>query len=186
MNTQTRKHLIIGLIIFLVVVNIAALSTIIYRNRTMPPPVDNDYVQFRQNVDEQGMYRFFREELQLTQDQFIRFREINENNRHQSREIARALHSKRLEMVEEVSKENPDKESLDQIAREIGRLHYELKRNTYHHFMDLKEICNEEQQKQLQRMFLRMIDNRGFEQRPRKKNRHPERRDREGRPGRRP
>jgi len=176
MNTQTKKHLIIGLIIFLVVVNIAALSTIIYRNRTMPQPLENDYVQFRQKVDEQGMYRFFRDELQLSRDQYIHFREINEKNRQQSREIARALHNKRLEMVEEISKENPDNEKLDQIAREIGTLHYELKRNTYHHFIDLKELCNKEQQEHLQHLFMRMIDDKGFEQRPRHKNRQPRRR----------
>jgi|SRR6056297_192592 len=178
MNTQTKKHLITGFIIFLVIINIAALSTIIYRNRTRPQPIDNDYVQFRQNIDERGMYRFFRDELQLTQEQFVRFRDINEKNKQQSRKIARALHNKRLEMVEEISRENPDKEKLDQIAREIGTLHYELKRNTYHHFIDLKELCNKEQQEQLQHLFMRMIDDKGFEDRPRHRNRHPGRRDR--------
>jgi len=181
MNTQTKKHLITGLIIFLVVVNIAALSTIIYRNRTISQPPENDYVQFKQKVDEQGMYRFFRNELQLSKDQYIHFREINEKNRQQSREIVRTLHYKRLEMVEEISKESPDNKKLDQIAREIGTLHYELKRNTYHHFIDLKELCNKEQQEHLQHLFMRMIDGQDFDKRPRRMNRHPERRGREGR-----
>jgi len=176
MNTQTKKHLITGFIIFLIIINIVALSTIIYRNKTTPQPIDNDYVQFRQNIDEHGMYRFFRDELQLTPEQFVRFRDINEKNRQQSREIARALHNKRLEMVQEISKENPDTEKLDQIAREIGTLHYELKRNTYHHFIDLKELCNKEQQEHLQHLFMRMIDDKGFEQRPRHKNHQPRRR----------
>ncbi len=186
MNTQTKKHLITGLIIFLVVVNIAALSTIIYRNQTQPKPLDDDYIQFRQRVDEQGMYRFFRDELQLTPEQFDRFREINEKNRQQSREIARRMHSKRLEMVEEISKENPDNKKLDQIASEIGSLHYELKRNTYHHFLDLKELCNKEQQEQLQHLFIRMIDDQGFDKRSRRMNRHPERKGRDGRQERKP
>jgi Spy/CpxP family protein refolding chaperone len=142
----------------------------------MPQPLENDYVQFRQKIDEQGMYRFFRDELQLTQEQFIHFRNINEKNRQQSIEIARALHHKRLEMLDEISKENPDTEKLDQIAREIGTLHYELKRNTYHHFIELKKLCNKEQQEQLQHLFMRMIDDTGFDDRPRHKNRPPGRR----------
>ncbi|MFP4024758.1 MAG: Spy/CpxP family protein refolding chaperone [Thiohalospira sp.] len=182
MNTKTKKHLIIGLIIFLVAVNIAALSTIIYRNRAMPQPiVESNYEQFRQRVDEQGMYRFFKDELQLSPEQFNRFREINEDNRQQSREIARKMHIKRLEMVEQISKENPDNKKLDQIALEIGTLHYELKRNTYHHFLELKEICNQEQQEKLQHLFMRMIDDQGFDKRPRRMNRHIERKGREGR-----
>ncbi|MEE4198369.1 MAG: periplasmic heavy metal sensor [Bacteroidales bacterium] len=182
MNTVTKKHLIIGLIIFLVVVNIAALSTILYRNRNLPQPVDQDYIQFRQRVEEQGMYRFFRDELQLTPEQFNRFREMNEKNRTASRRIARELHIQRVAMVEEISKENPDPGKLDSIAHEIGKLHYELKRNTFEHFLALKAICNEEQQEKLQHMYMRMIDDQGFGQRPGRMNRHPERRGRnEGR-----
>ncbi len=179
MNTHTKKHLITGLIIFLVVVNIAALSTIIYRNRTTPT-INDDYIQLRQRVEEQGMYRFFRDELQLTPDQFNQFRDINHQNMIKSREIAKQLQIKRVEMIDEVSKENPDKEKLDKIANDIGSLHYKLKRNTYNHFLELKDICNEEQQEKLQRMFMRMIDDQGFGPQRRRMNKRPERRAREG------
>lgn len=180
MNTQTKKQLITGLIIFLVVVNIAALSTIIYRNKIASPPINEDYVQLRQKVEEQGMYRFFRNELQLSEDQFKQFRDINHQNMLRSRDIVRQLHTKRVEMMEEVSKENPDKDKLDNISHEIGTLHYELKRNTYNHFLELKEICSEDQQEKLQHMFMRMIDDQDFGPRQRRMNKRPERRGRQG------
>lgn len=179
MNTQTKKQLITGLIIFLVVVNVAALSTIIYRNRATPP-INDDYIQLRQRVEEQGMYRFFRDELQLSEDQYKQFRDINHQNMIESRDIAKQLHVKRVEMIDEISKNNPDKEKLDKIAKDIGLLHYNLKRNTYNHFLELKNICNEEQQGKLQHMFMRMIDDQEFGPRHRRMNKRPERRGKQG------
>ena len=60
-------------------------------------------------------------------------------------------------MIDEIAKLNPNIENLDSIAKEIGNLHYELKLNTINHFIELKGICNDQQQEILQTMFKQMI-----------------------------
>ena len=81
-------------------------------------------------------------------------------------------------MMTEIAKKNPNPEILDNYAYEIGTLHYELKKQTINHFLELKKICNEEQQESLQKLFMQLLnDQDGFRRNPRERGRN-----RHGRP----
>lgn len=162
MNKQTKKTLLILLIVLLVVINISALLTIIYHHKVQEPPLppmENPMENYsvKDEIASRGMYHFIKDELQLSDEQFEQFRDINRTNMIKSREIASELNRIRREMMNEIAKENPNLEKLDSFAQDIGALHYNLKKLTINHFLELKEICTYEQQESLQKFFMKLL-----------------------------
>lgn len=183
MNKQTKKTLLILLIVVLVVINISALVTIMYSEKSDLPPDKPFNNQVIEEIESRGMYHFLRDELKLTDEQFEQFRDIQRTNMIKSQSIALELSKKRQEMMNEIAKKNPNREKLDAIAKEIGELHYQLKLNTIHHFLELKDICNEDQQESIQRLFMNLLSDQDRDEfRP---NKHRRGRNREDRPHRR-
>jgi len=101
--------------------------------------------------------RFFREELDLQLSQMDVFREVNRNFNHQAQQITRELSALRVEMVVELGAENPDKNKLNSISDEIGKLHAVLKKATIDYYLAMKEECDEEQQKKLNEIFMSVL-----------------------------
>ncbi len=60
-------------------------------------------------------------------------------------------------MMEELAKESSDPQVLDSLARKVGTLSTSLRRHTTDYFMNLKGICNEEQQQRLTVIFKKMM-----------------------------
>lgn len=156
MNKTTKKTLLIGTIIVLIVINISALATIFYHNKMRPHRV----VEMNNIQDEaqtRGMHRFMREKLNLSDDQYSQFQKINRDNMIKVHNIASELSKKRVKMMNEIAKKNPNLKILDDIAYDIGSLHYELKKVTINHFLELKQICTPEQQDSLEKIFMKLI-----------------------------
>lgn len=156
MNTNTKKRLLIGTIIVLLIINISALSTMIYHNKLDHKRYE-DVTHVQDEIRERGMRRYLQQELNLSEEQLAEFHKINTKFSSNTREITYQLSTKRHDMMNEIAKLNPNLNKLDQIADDIGELHYDLKRETIHHFLELKDICNDEQQRTLQKMFLQML-----------------------------
>lgn len=98
--------------------------------------------------------RFFREQLNLRQDQMDIFRELNRNYNRSARRVSNELESLRIKMVEEMGLESPNQEQLDSISVNIGNLHADLKKLTIQYYLDMKEVCDENQQQKLNEIFL--------------------------------
>lgn len=158
MDTKTKKSLLIVTIILLIVINISALATIYYNSKIRTKKLAEINYQKKQ-VHVRGMYKFLRDELNLTDEQCMQFRNINKINMSKFHKIAIELNEKRFDMMNEIAEKNPNTKILDDIAGDIGSLHYELKKITINHFLELKEICNDEQQEGLQKIFMQMIHN---------------------------
>lgn len=156
MNKSTKKTLLIVSIIVLVIINITALATIFYNGKVKERHTQEVNIQ-KDQIRESGMYGYFRKELALSDDQFDDFKTINKNYSYKTRNISEELNNNRYLLITEISNANANKSFIDSIAREIGNLHYELKLLTADHFLELKSICNEEQQMVLQKLFFRMI-----------------------------
>jgi len=188
MNKLTKKQLLIGALILLFAINLAALGTIIYQNyqnnqisqevnryqpgeRHVPSgrrapgrSTPSRRMGTKDPAERQGAGRPFnqlvRERLELDEQQFSQYQELIKENREEQRNIAMALAEKRNLMMQELAKDEPDQQKLDDLAREIGDLHTQLKRNTIDHFKQLRDICRPEQRKGLNQMILDMSHHR--------------------------
>lgn len=108
-------------------------------------------------VPAQRRTRFFREQLNLRHDQMDIFRELNRNFNQKAWQINHQLEDLRIEMVTELGKENPEKETLDSIAQKIGALHSELKEITMDYYLNMKKECDEEQKVKLNDIFMSVL-----------------------------
>jgi Spy/CpxP family protein refolding chaperone len=163
MESTNKKRLLIAAIILLLVINISALATFLFTSNLKQKRFE-DIQKTREQIEFNGMHKFLKDELKLNEEQFQIFREAGRKYFRQNREIAQKLDDKRLEFINELTSNQPDDVKLDKISREIGDLHYELKKNTIDHYFELKIICNPEQQKTMDKLFMQMIQKEG--QRP--------------------
>lgn len=160
MESTNKKRLLIAAIILLLVINISALATFLFTTNLKQKRFE-DIRKTREQIEFNGMHKFLKDELKLNEEQFQIFREAGKKYFRQNREIAQKLDDKRLEFINELTSNQPDDIKLDKISREIGELHYELKKNTIDHYFDLKKICNPEQQKTMDKLFMQMIQKEG-------------------------
>ena len=181
MNKQTKKILLSVFVIVLIIINLSALSTIYYHNKIRDKKIE-EFKDKREQMHIGGMHRFIKEELNLDSLQFEQFREASYENMRETHKIAEKLNFYRHDMISEIAKKNPDLNKLDKLSRNIGDLHYELKKLSTNHFMELKEICNEEQQENLQKLFMRMMEDQDNEGRNKMRNKEGRNRNRSRNP----
>jgi len=158
MNKQTKKILLSTFVIALIIINLSSIATIYYHKNVRSKRIEELKVK-KEQMHIGGMHRYIKEELNLDNTQFEQFREAYNNNVKESHNIANKLDSIRYEMISEIAKVNPNLNKLDELSRNIGDLHYELKKLSTSHFLELKGICNEDQQENLQKLFMRMMEN---------------------------
>ena len=185
MNKLTKKQLLIGGLILLFVINIAALGTIIYQNQNYKAPAEKeDYSERSWNESRKGKRErdfhhkdhkneedekrrgnrfdhFIKDELNFDEDQFSKFLDLREQNKEKQHNIVRKLSQKREGMMSELSAENPDTSKLKEIAKQIGNLHEELKKGTIEHFIQVKAICNPSQKEQFNELIQKMEKHKG-------------------------
>jgi len=103
--------------------------------------------------------RYFRNELNLSNEQMYKFSQFNPEFRQEVRLINLKLAEKRQEMLVEMAEKNSDKNRLNMLSDSIGYLHASLKKVTYMYYLNFKNICNQEQQKKLEQLFSEMFNN---------------------------
>jgi len=184
MNKLTKKQLLVGGLILLFAINLAALGTIIYQNyqsNQIPPgvrkiqPGDRPLPSGKgtpgrrtpgrgmgnlnpagEQVTGRRFDHYIRQRLSLDEKQFGRYQELMEKTRGEQRTIAMELAEKRNQMMQELTREDPDSLKLENLAKEIGQLHTRLKMNTMDHFRQLRSICRPEQRDALNRLMINM------------------------------
>ena len=180
MNKLTKKQLLISGLILLFVINIAALGTIIYQNQKYKETAkEEEYPEKAWNESRKGEREkdfrhkghkdddhnkrrgnrfdyFIKDELNFDENQFSKFLDLRKKNKEKQHNIVRKLSQKRKEMMTELSTENPDTIKLQQIARQIGNLHEELKKGTIEHFIQVKAICKPSQKEKFKELIRKM------------------------------
>lgn len=152
MDYIMRKKVWFWVLILLVIINVVALTTMIYQRHNpvtgYSGPLPSEDMDFR------GMNYFLRHELNLTDEQFELLRQQRRESIQASGRIMRSLHDKRNEMLEEIMKEDPNEKQLKKLSNEIGELHAELKLKTFNHFLEIKRMCTPEQEVRLNQFLL--------------------------------
>jgi len=142
-------------IVFLALMNITTLLTILYhQNRYEKTEFNSANVQdMSENSSIRYSGRYFRDNLNLNKEQMNKFVEFNPDFRQKARSININLERVRRNMLAEMSAKNSDKSKLDMLSDSIGYLHANLKKLTYKYYLDIKDICNQNQQKKLKQLF---------------------------------
>lgn len=148
-------------IVILAVMNISTLATILYHKyqseKTATISV-SDQKQLEAD-SEKFSGRYFRDQLNLSREQMDKFKEINPLFRPKARNITIELAKKRKQMLIEMAVANSDTTSLNALSDSIGQLHRDLKKITFRYYLDIKSICDQEQQRKLEQIFGEMFTN---------------------------
>ncbi len=150
------RQLLYFLVILLLVVNVVTVLSVVrfikqHKNQTVEAVTGED-------IPGSHRTKFFSDELQLQDDQQIVFRDLNRTFNQTANQIYRELSHLRLDLVDELGHTNPDTLQLQNISRDIGELHTELKMLTTDFYLGLKHVCTPEQKDVLYGLFMNMLD----------------------------
>ena len=160
MKAENRNKWMVWAIVALAILNITTLITVLYhKNQVVEKEVSTtpDSIKSEKaSVLYSG--RYFRDELNLSNEQMDKFSQFNPEFRQGVRTINLKLADKRHDMLIEMAKKNSDKNKLNLLSDSIGFLHANLKKVTYMYYLNFKSICNQEQQKKLEQLFGEMFN----------------------------
>lgn len=154
MHTKNTYRILIWLIVILVATNLSMGISFWYHKQQDKKAAAKQ--EQKVEMPSEQRTRFFREQLNLGQDQIDIFRELNRNYNRNARQFSYQLADLRIQMIEEMGVKNPNNKKLDSISENIGELHTQLKKVTIEYYLEMKEVCNEEQQKKLNEIFMSM------------------------------
>jgi len=161
MKEENRNSMMVWAIVLLAVMNISTILTVVYHKvQSDKAEVGSGAVTIATETDsEKFSGRYFRDQLNLNNDQMEKFKEINPVFRPKARNITLELAKIRKAMLVEMAAVKSDTAKLNAYSDSIGYLHSELKKITYRYFMEIKSNCNLEQQKRLEQIFGEMFTN---------------------------
>ena len=151
-----RNHsLLVWVIVALAVLNISTFGTIFYQRYSFNKNLKLQTLQSPPGRQYGGTFSddYFSDRLNFSQLQLEQFRKFNPEFRENVMEINFRLSELRNEMISEMGKANYDKNRLDELSDLIGTQHSALKRLTYNYYLDIRNICDSQQQQQLNTLF---------------------------------
>jgi hypothetical protein len=161
MKAENKNRWMVWAIAALALLNITTLITVVYHKNQVieKEAVTTDDSVKSENASVLYSGRYFREELNLSEEQMNKFSQFNPEFRQEVRAINLKLADKRHEMLVEMAEKNSNKNRLNLLSDSIGYLHANLKKVTYMYYLNFKSICNQEQQKKLELLFSKMFSN---------------------------
>ena len=149
MEAQKKSRITKWLNIFMLVINISAISTILLMNSSTPAEVVSD--QF--SSDE-----FLREKLDLTDAQFTEISALDAKIFRVYQSIIDMQCEEQFKLLNELAQDDPSAQYMDSLAMNIGRLHTGIKRQTIKHFMNVRTIVDDEQEVLLDQILIGMME----------------------------
>lgn len=143
------------LIVILLVTNLATIISFSYQRNRIKEHLNTNY-PMRAPMQRSMGGRFIMDQMNLDEHQKRAFIDHQRAFQENAREIAVLLDEKRVEFIQELSQSNPDEDTLEHIAGEIGELHKQLKLKTVHFYDNLKKECKPEQLEHLQSVFMEL------------------------------
>ena len=145
---KTNRILLWLNIVLLLVITSAAVTFLIMKSKNERAGADTGVIN---SMD------LLRKELGLTDTQYRKVLVENDRTTRTYNIVFDMMCETNVAMIEELAKEDCDPQVLDSLARKVGTLSTSLRRHTTDYFMNLKGICNEEQQQKLTVIFKRMM-----------------------------
>ena len=179
MDKFTKKQILVAGLIFLIVINLAALATFLYQNykseQEIPPPPVERFRQNRPHHDFRSSHHdrfepFIKNRLNLDKKQFNTFKDLRQKSLQEQVQIRENIRIKTDEMMKELASDKPDRKQLKSINKEIGQLHMKLNQITIDHFIEMKDQLDEKQRAELNKLIENMSEHRRHQMRGKNRN----------------
>jgi len=157
MNPTNKYRILIWIIVILVATNLSTIGSFYYHRMTEAKTPEAK-PESQSAIPGEQRARFFRDQLNLNDEQLDQFREINRTFNRTARTIETNLAQLREDLITELGTQNPDSTRLNQMAIEVGNNHRELKQVTTTFYLNMKKICTAEQQAKLHEIFQSMLN----------------------------
>lgn len=105
---------------------------------------------------------FLKKELNLTDDQVVKFKELRKVHFQKSKEELKAIRTLKNEMLDAVSAESPDTLRANMIANQIGIKEANKEKLLVQHYLELQAECTPEQRQKLERVFKKAMSRKKF------------------------
>lgn len=105
---------------------------------------------------------FLKKELNLSDDQIVKFKELRKAHFKKSKEELRAIRTLKNEMLDAVSAESPDTIMANVIADQIGIKEANREKLLVQHYLKLQAECTPEQRQKLERVFKKAMSRNKF------------------------
>ncbi len=182
MDILTKKRLLIGTIIILIVINISALGTMAFNKFIHTRNVefrDHNKKNSSENKEKQmkkhhfRMKNFVKKELALSDEQFEQFANLKDVNIEKSKFFRQEIDNRKKMIFKEYCKDGQDTAILYQISDEIGYLHAKMQKETLRHFQATEKILTPEQRVKFREMLCNMSERKtpGYYQKGKKRRR---------------
>ena len=145
MNFFLKNRLIFWALIFLVVLNISALTSFFLFRKSQSPAACC--------TPEQKQCMAFRDELKLSADQTLKVTDINNKYMVVAEPIAKAIKDTRASILTELENEAPDTLKLNQLALNLSMLQLKIQKENIKQYSALKKVCNPEQALRLSALY---------------------------------
>ena len=157
MKAETKQKLMMWAIVFLALMNISTILTVLYSRNQTSKLSNTPKETTSESVSARFSGRYFRDQLDFNQQQMSRFHEFNPVFRSKVRRINSELAGQRYRMLVEMSAGSVDTVRLNQLCDSIGYMHACLKKHTYRYYLELKNICDKQQNEILEQLFGEMF-----------------------------
>ncbi len=171
MNTVAKKRLLIGTIIVLIIINISALSTMVFhkyqRAKNSELSNNNDRFQYNQRNKRQKPYhlrvkKFVKQELSLSDKQFEQYVNLKDLNIKISDSLRLEIGHRKKLIFKAYCEEMQDTARLNKMADEVGHLHTQIQKETLRHFQAMEKILTPEQLIKFKLMLCNMSNRQGY------------------------
>lgn len=157
MKTDNKYRILVWVIVILIATNLSTIGSFFY-HREHEMKGSEIEKEDQTSIPGDQRTRFFRDELNLNEDQIDQFREINRAFNHSARIIETNLSQLRQELIQELGSQQSDTTKLNALALQVGEDHRKLKLVTIDFYRDMKNLCNSDQQEKLNHIFQDMLN----------------------------
>lgn len=163
MNRLKNTKVLVGIIIFLMLVNIATLSFLWFTR----PTAKKERSDHKKTPD---VERFLKRKLNLSDDQTRLFQEARDDHFAATQHLVKAMQKDRKELMKLLA-QKPDSAEVNHLIRKMSRTQMDLERASFEHMQRLRSYCTEKQQPKFDSVMFNTVDRLGHH-REKKRRRH--------------
>ena len=166
MDYFTKNKASFWVIVLLIGLNILTLGSMWFMHAHRPPPHHPEGEMFAPRGKHgppggEKLNRFLKNELQLSDEQNKRFKELRQQHREKMRQLREELHQLHEAFHNSHTSGTPNKQQLEQKADELTQKERELKQLNIEHFLSMRQLLQPEQRQRFDELFKEMRQRKG-------------------------